>query len=67
MADLMDYATTVEVARMLGCSEETVQRYCREGRLKAEMVGGSYLIERKQLAGFQRPSPGNPQFTRRKV
>ena len=43
---------TVEVATFMGVTPRTVQRWIREGRLPAMIVGGTYRVRREDLQGF---------------
>ena len=56
--------TTDEAADYLGLSDVTICLYCRQGRIKAERLGNSWIIEKKDLDDFKRkPRPvGNPNF-----
>ncbi len=64
VADLKDYLTIPQVARVLRRDQSTVNRYIKKGYLKAERLGGRYLIEKSQLASFVPPEPGNPSLKR---
>ena len=48
----MAFVTCAEAAKLLRVSKETVQKYCREGLLKARKVGRQYLIDRADLDRF---------------
>ncbi|HEX2035013.1 MAG TPA: helix-turn-helix domain-containing protein [Chloroflexota bacterium] len=43
---------TVEVATFMGVTPRTVQRWIREGRLPAVIVGSTYRVKREDLQGF---------------
>jgi excisionase family DNA binding protein len=43
---------TVQVATFMGVTPRTVQRWIREGRLPAMIVGGTYRVKREDLQGF---------------
>jgi excisionase family DNA binding protein len=43
---------TVEVATFMGVTPRTVQRWIREGRLPAMVVGGTYRVKREDLQRF---------------
>lgn len=66
MADLKEYVTIPQAAKILRRDQSTVNRYIKKGYLKAEFIAGRYLIDRSQLSGFVHPEPGNPTFKRRK-
>jgi excisionase family DNA binding protein len=46
--------TTDEVAQLMKTTRRTVQRWIREGKLKAIEVGGQYRVRQEALAAFQR-------------
>ena len=50
----MQYLTTVEVARLLGVSAETIRRWIEAGQLPAVRMaeGAWYRVSRKQLEQF---------------
>jgi excisionase family DNA binding protein len=66
MAELRDYLTIPQVAKLLRRDQATVNRYIKKGYLQAERIAGRYLIERSQLATFEHPQPGNPNLKRHK-
>jgi excisionase family DNA binding protein len=43
---------TEQVALFLGVTKRTVQRWIRENRLPAAIVGGTYRVSREALQGF---------------
>lgn len=43
---------TAEAATLLGLSQGTVKRYCREGRLPSSKPGGKYLISKEALRQY---------------
>ncbi len=51
-----NFITTNEAAEILGVSYYTVYEYIKEGRLPADMVGGSYMIPKKAVEAFK-PKP----------
>jgi len=65
VAELKEYITIPQAAKILRRDQSTVNRYIKKGYLRAEVVAGRYLIERSQLSGFIHPEPGNPAFKRR--
>ena len=46
--------TTDEVAQLMKTTRRTVQRWIREGKLKAVEVGGQYRVKQEALVAFQR-------------
>ena len=66
VAELKEYLTIPQVARILRRDQSTVNRYIKKGYLRAERVAGRYLVERSQLSSFVLPQPGNPNFRRHK-
>jgi excisionase family DNA binding protein len=44
--------TVREAARIVSRDRETVRRWIRSGRLRAQRVGTHYLIDRSDLQGF---------------
>lgn len=46
--------TTAEAAAILGLSEYTVRKYCREGRIPARIIGSSYRISVDVLEQIQK-------------
>ena len=46
--------TTDEVAQLMKTTRRTVQRWIREGKLKAVEVGGQYRVKQEVLVNFQR-------------
>ncbi|GAB4129843.1 helix-turn-helix domain-containing protein [Thermopirellula anaerolimosa] len=64
MAELSEYVTVAEAAKLLGRHERIVRRYIEKGYLPAERIGRSYVIERRAICEFQYPKPGNPLLIR---
>jgi len=52
MPVLDGYLNTAETARILGVHPGTVKRLCREGRLAAEKVHGSWLVHEDIVHDF---------------
>jgi excisionase family DNA binding protein len=48
------YLTSSEVAKLLGFTEGHVRRLIIQGKLKAEKVGGSWLIKPKDAQKIKR-------------
>lgn len=46
-----EWIKTSEAAKVLGVSQNTVKRYCREGKIEAKKPGGNWLIKRDELRG----------------
>jgi len=46
--------TTEEVAQLMKTTRRTVQRWIRDGKLKAVEVGGQYRVKQEALVAFQR-------------
>lgn len=44
--------TVSEIAKLLGVSSRTVNRYCKDEIIKASMIGNSYRITHKHLQEF---------------
>jgi excisionase family DNA binding protein len=62
--DLKQYVTTAEFAAMVGCSTETIKKYCQEGRIEADKIADRWLIHRSQAKTFkqqQRPRGRPPR------
>jgi excisionase family DNA binding protein len=55
-SDARDLVTTNEAAEILGLSYYTVYEYIKEGRLSAELVGGNYMLSRREVEQFK-PKP----------
>lgn len=45
----MDYLTTMQAAAELGITQEGVQKLIQRKVVRAELVGGMYLIRRKEV------------------
>jgi len=44
-----EFLTTKEVAEALKKNLNTIQRWCRKGKLPAAKIGGTFLIRRKDF------------------
>ncbi len=55
------YITTAEMARRLGVHRNRAVVLCREQRLPAVKVGGSYLIRPEDLYLVEDRRPGRPR------
>lgn len=60
MADIAEYLTVPQVARLLRRHERIIHRYISKGYLPARRVGKIYLIHRRDVETFVYPKPGNP-------
>ena len=49
---IKEYYTVQQVAAIVGLHEKTVQRYIREGRIKALKIGKSWRVTKKDLDDF---------------
>lgn len=61
MAQLDDYLTIIQAARVLRLHPETVKRLCRQGDIPAAKVHNTWLIHKRDLASFSstyKPSRG---------
>lgn len=56
----MKLISTVEAAERLGVHVTRVQVLIREGRLPAQMIGGSYVINEDDLKLVADRKPGRP-------
>jgi excisionase family DNA binding protein len=52
MPALDNYVNVREAAEVLGVHWETVKRFCREGRIPAEKVHNTWLINKNDLQYF---------------
>lgn len=59
----MKLITTAEAAENLGVHRTRVQALIRTGRLPALLLGGTYIIEEKDLALVADRKPGRPPLT----
>jgi excisionase family DNA binding protein len=67
VADIKNYVTVTEAAKMLKRNERIVRRYIEKGYLRAERLGRAYLIDVEEIKRFEYPRPGNPLLTRRSI
>ena len=44
------FFTTAELSNLLGISTVAVHKKIKSGRIKAEMIGGSYIISRDEVS-----------------
>lgn len=66
MATLPGYYTIDEAAEILEVHPSTVSRYISEKRIKAIDLGHQKLLEQGVVHGFEKPKPGNPEWTKKK-
>lgn len=54
--------STLDVAKKLGVTKGLVNRWCRQGRLKAKFQHGRWWIEDREVEAFEKipREPGNP-------
>jgi excisionase family DNA binding protein len=58
----MQFISTAEAAKRLGCNERHVRVLIGSGDIKAERVGRAYLVLPDSLGGWQRhPTKGRPK------
>jgi len=59
-----DILTLRDASRILGIDPSLIRRYCESGRLTAKLIGGRWLMDRKDLERFAREPRrrGNPNF-----
>lgn len=52
--------TTAEIAELWGCTQQWVQALCKRGKLKAQLMGNSYVVQERDVANYKHQSPGRP-------
>ena len=57
MTNIKDYLTISEAARHRGVTVQAIQDLIYRGRLKAQRMGRSWLIHKRDLAAYT-PDPG---------
>ena len=50
---MSNYYSTAEIGKMFNVKTATVQKWCREGRLKAIRLGGVYRVSEADLQKFK--------------
>ena len=55
-----DLLTTAEVAERWGCTQQWVQALCKRGKLKAQLMGNSYIVRQRDADNYEHGSPGRP-------
>lgn len=55
-----DLLTTAEVAERWGCTQQWVQALCKRGKLKAQLMGNSYIVRLRDVDSYEHRSPGRP-------
>lgn len=63
----MALISTKDAADRLNLSVRRVQEFVKQGRLPAQMIGGVYMIEEKNLALVKDRKPGRPKGSGAKV
>jgi excisionase family DNA binding protein len=61
MLGFMALITTAQAAEMLGISPQRVFQLIQDGRLPAQKVGHSYIIDAAVLKSVKRKKPGRPR------
>ncbi|MFW6263134.1 MAG: helix-turn-helix domain-containing protein [Thermotogota bacterium] len=61
-----EYYTVKQIAHLLELHEKTVQRYIREGKIKAQKVGKSWRISKDNLDDFTGKTEEEQDETRKK-
>ena len=67
MPDLRDFITTEDAARMLNFHVEHVRRLLREGDLKGEKIGTTWLVLRKSVEEYIKETEGMNKFDPRRA
>jgi len=62
-----EYYTVKEIANILELHEKTVQRYVREGKIKAQKLGKSWRVTKESLDEFTGKSDGEGDESQKKV
>ncbi len=57
MTLLMAWLTVEEVAKRLDRGEELVRRWLREGRLRGQLFGRSWMVQEREVERFRRHEP----------
>jgi excisionase family DNA binding protein len=60
----MRLLTTLEVADRFGVTPFAVAYWIRNGRLKAQKLGKTWVIDEADLESFKRPPAGRPKKLR---
>jgi hypothetical protein len=66
MADISEFLTAREAARLMNRDISALTRYVKQGLLHPVWKGGVRLFLREEIEKFQPPPVGNPQLVRRK-
>ncbi|MDE3103185.1 MAG: helix-turn-helix domain-containing protein [Chloroflexota bacterium] len=53
----MAWLTVEKVARRLDRSEQLVRRWLREGRLRGQLFGRSWMVQEREIERFHRHEP----------
>jgi excisionase family DNA binding protein len=62
----MRLITSAEAAEKLGVHQTRVQVLIRAGRLPAQLIGGTYIIDEKDLDLVKERKPGRPKQNAKK-
>lgn len=52
--------TTAEIAERWECTQQWVQALCKRGKLKAQLMGNSYVVHERDVDNYEHASPGRP-------
>ncbi len=66
MADLKDFITTEEAARILNYHVEHVRKLMREGGLKGEKMGTAWLVLKESVESYIKDTEGLNKFDPRR-
>lgn len=56
--------TVTEATDIIGCSEETLRRWARTGRVPAQKKGRDWLFKRSAVEAFKKKGVYNPNMKR---
>jgi len=62
MSDIKEVFSVLEVAKLFGCSPETIRRAIRTGDLKAARIGKTYAISRIDVDAYYIKKGGQSLF-----
>lgn len=54
------YVTTAEIAERWQCSKRWVNSLCKRGKLKATLMGNSYVVRERDADEYEHQGPGRP-------
>lgn len=52
--------TTAEIAKRWGCTQQWVQALCKRGKLRAQLMGNSYVVLEQDVKSYKHQAPGRP-------